>query len=82
MISALEDEVFTESELKLKRRESVCITIINSMDWHDPESAPETTRQDVLFSGFEVDGYKSSQFGPFGEVELDLYHYGLTPGTG
>jgi len=45
--------------------ESVCITIINSMDWHDPERAPETTRQDVLFSGIEVDGYTSSEFGPF-----------------
>ena len=45
--------------------ESVCITMVNSVDWHNPESTPATTRQDVLFSGLEVDGYKSPEFGPF-----------------
>lgn len=45
--------------------EVVSITILNSMDWHTPESAPATTRQDVFFSGIEVDGYKSPEFGVF-----------------
>ena len=35
------------------------------MDWHHPESAPATTRQDVLISGLEVDGYSTPSFGPF-----------------
>lgn len=46
--------------------EAVLITVVNSMDWLNPESAPATTRQDVLFDDIEVDGYESSEFGPYG----------------
>src|SRR5690606_12126286 len=42
-----------------------CFNIINSFEWHRPESAPATTRQDVLISGVEVDGYSTPAFGPF-----------------
>jgi hypothetical protein len=45
--------------------EVLCINIVNSLDWHHPESAPATTRQDVLISGLEVDGYSTPSFGPF-----------------
>ena len=45
--------------------EVLCINIVNSVDWHHPESAPATTRQDVLISGLEVDGYSTPSFGPF-----------------
>jgi hypothetical protein len=45
--------------------EVLCINIVNSVDWHHPESAPATTRQDVLISGVEVDGYSTPSFGPF-----------------
>jgi hypothetical protein len=45
--------------------EVLCINIINSIDWHNPERAPATTRQDVLISGVEVDGYSTPAFGPF-----------------
>ena len=45
--------------------EVLCINILNSVDWHHPESAPATTRQDVLISGLEVDGYSTPSFGPF-----------------
>ncbi len=45
--------------------EVLCINIVNSIDWHHPDAAPATTRQDVLISGIEVDGYRSSDFGPF-----------------
>lgn len=43
----------------------LAINVINSMDWHNPEVEHETTRQDVLVSGIEVDGYRSPAFGPF-----------------
>jgi hypothetical protein len=46
--------------------EAVLVTIINSMDWHHPESTPATTRQDVMLYDIEVDGYESSEFGPYG----------------
>ncbi len=45
--------------------EVLCINIINSIDWHNPEAAPATTRQDVAISGVEVDGYSTPEFGPF-----------------
>lgn len=45
--------------------EVLCFNIINSIDWNNPENAPATTRQDVLVSGVEVDGYRSPAFGPF-----------------
>jgi hypothetical protein len=45
--------------------EVLCFNIINSIDWASPESAPATTRQDVLISGVEVDGYSTPAFGPF-----------------
>lgn len=45
--------------------EVLCISVLNSVDWHHPESAPVTTRQDVLISGVEVDGYSTPSFGPF-----------------
>jgi parallel beta-helix repeat protein len=45
--------------------EVLCFTIINSMDWHNPSSTLETTRQDVLITGVEVDGYKSPALGTF-----------------
>jgi hypothetical protein len=45
--------------------EVLCINIVNSVDWRHPESAPATTRQDVLISGLEVDGYSTPSFGPF-----------------
>jgi hypothetical protein len=45
--------------------EVLCFNIINSFDWHNPESAPATTRQDVLVAGVEVDGYSTPAFGPF-----------------
>lgn len=45
--------------------EVLAINIVNSTDWHNLESAPATTRQDVLVSGIEVDGYHSPAFGPF-----------------
>ena len=52
-------------ELWMFGDEVLCINIINSIDWHNPESAPATTRQDVLVSGVEVDGYSTPAFGPF-----------------
>lgn len=48
--------------------EVLCINIINSIDWHAPEAKPATTRQDVTISGVEVDGYRSTAFGPFGNA--------------
>jgi hypothetical protein len=45
--------------------EVLCVAIVNSLDWNDPEGAPETTRQDVTISGVEVDGYSTPEFGPF-----------------
>ena len=45
--------------------EVLCINVINSIDWHNPASAPATTRQDVLLSGLEVDGYSTAELGPF-----------------
>lgn len=45
--------------------EVLCINIVNSIDWHHPESAPATTRQDVLVADLEVDGYRTPSFGPF-----------------
>lgn len=45
--------------------EILALNIVNSMDWHHPESTPATTRQDVLISGIEVDGYRSTEFGFF-----------------
>ena len=45
--------------------EVLCINIINSIDWQNPEAAPATTRQDVVISGVEVDGYSTPEFGPF-----------------
>lgn len=44
--------------------ETAFISISNSIDWNDPESAPPTTRQDVSVVGVEVDGYSSPEFGP------------------
>lgn len=48
--------------------EVLCINVINSIDWHDPEAAPATTRQDVVISGVEIDGYSTPAFGPFGNA--------------
>ncbi|HEU4890646.1 MAG TPA: hypothetical protein VFT47_03800 [Vicinamibacterales bacterium] len=45
--------------------EVLCINVVNSVDWHHPESAPATTRQDALISGVEADGYSTPSFGPF-----------------
>jgi hypothetical protein len=45
--------------------EVLCFNVVNSLDWRNPESAPATTRQDVLISGVEVDGYSTPSFGPF-----------------
>lgn len=45
--------------------EVLAINVMNSIDWHYPESAPATTRQDVLVAGVEVDGYRSTAFGVF-----------------
>jgi len=52
-------------ELWMFGDEVLCINIINSMDWHHPEAAPATTRQDVVISGVEADGYSTPEFGPF-----------------
>ncbi len=46
--------------------EVLCFTIANSIDWMSPETTPPTTRQDVLISGVEVDGYASEAFPVFG----------------
>jgi hypothetical protein len=45
--------------------EVLCFTIVNSIDWSSPGSTPETTRQDVVFSGVEVDGYATDEFPVF-----------------
>lgn len=45
--------------------EVLCFTIINSIDWSNPGSVLETTRQDVYVSGLEVDGYKTAEFPVF-----------------
>jgi hypothetical protein len=42
-------------ELWMFGDEVLCINIINSIDWHNPEAAPATTRQDVVISGIEVE---------------------------
>jgi hypothetical protein len=44
--------------------EVLCFNISNSTDWLT-ESAPETTRQDVVVTGVEVDGYRTGVFAPF-----------------
>ena len=44
--------------------EVLCFNISNSTDWLT-ESVPETTRQDVVVQGVEVDGYRTEAFAPF-----------------
>jgi hypothetical protein len=44
--------------------EVLCFNISNSTDWQN-DSAPETTRQDVVVRGVEVDGYRTAAFAPF-----------------
>jgi len=44
--------------------EVLCFNISNSTDWLN-ESSPETTRQDVVVQGVEVDGYRTEAFAPF-----------------
>ena len=44
--------------------EVLCINISNSTYWTN-ETAPQTTRQDVVVSGVEGDGYRTPEFGPF-----------------
>jgi len=44
--------------------EVLCFNISNSTDWLN-DSAPETTRQDVVVRGVEVDGYRTEAFAPF-----------------
>ena len=46
--------------------EVLCFTILNSIDWNSPESMQQTTRQDVLFTGVDVDGYATDEFPVFG----------------
>lgn len=48
--------------------EVLCFTIVNSVDWGNPGSQPQTTRQDVHFSGVEVDGYATEAFPVFGNA--------------
>ena len=48
--------------------EVLCFTIINSIDWNATEVPQVTTRQDVLISGVDVDGYKTPEFGAFGNA--------------
>ncbi|MEL7547700.1 MAG: hypothetical protein AAGJ84_13685 [Pseudomonadota bacterium] len=45
--------------------EVLCINVLNSFDWHDPEARQQTTRQDFEMSDVEVDGYRSAEFGVF-----------------
>jgi len=45
--------------------EVLCINILNTQDWNNPEVPQATTRQDVVISGVFVDGYHSTAFGPF-----------------
>lgn len=44
--------------------EVLCFNISNSTDWLN-QSAPDTTRQDVVVQGVEVDGYRTKAFAPF-----------------
>jgi hypothetical protein len=44
--------------------EVLCFNISNSTYWLN-DSAPETTRQDVVVQGVEVDGYRTEAFAPF-----------------
>lgn len=48
--------------------EVLCFTIINSMDWDSPSAEPQTTRQDVHISNMKVAGYKTDEFGVFGNA--------------
>lgn len=59
--------------------EVLCFNISNSTDWLN-DSAPETTRQDVIVQGVEVDGYRTERFGPFGVANGGLL--GVTPAEG
>lgn len=45
--------------------EVLCINIINSFDYNNPEVPQVTTRQDVFVKNVEVDGYRSPAFGPY-----------------
>ena len=42
--------------------EVLCFTVANTVDFANPEAIPVTTRQDVLISDVEVDGYKTPAF--------------------
>jgi len=48
--------------------EVLCISVSNTIDWHNPGLPLETTRQDVLISRVDAAGYKTSEFGPFGNA--------------
>lgn len=45
--------------------EVLCFTILNSVDWHNPNVSQEPTRQDVLLTRVLVDGYRSAELGLF-----------------
>ena len=45
--------------------QALCMIIVNSFDWNNPEAELETTRQDVVVTRVKVDGYGTPAFGPF-----------------
>jgi hypothetical protein len=45
--------------------EVLCFTVANTVDWFTPETIPVTTRQDVLITDVEVDGYRTPAFPVF-----------------
>ncbi len=48
--------------------EAICISISNTIDWHNPGIPLETTRQDVYISRVDAAGYATEEFGPFGNA--------------
>lgn len=46
--------------------EIICISISNTIDWHNPGIPLQTTRQDVYISRVDATGYATPEFGPFG----------------
>jgi hypothetical protein len=48
--------------------ECICISISNTINWHNPGLPLPTTRQDVYISRVDAAGYATEEFGPFGNA--------------
>jgi len=55
-------------ELWALRDEALCISVSNTIDWHNPGMPLQTTRQDVLITRVDAAGYATPEFGPFGNA--------------